>query len=509
MVGPERLVSRISSDFGRADRRRELFHRPRLVAALVLVVAGLMVVDLVSGESDPERRVAAPATVPGTPRPPGVVAVTEDGRLVVLTGEDGQVVRVLAEDAVAQGKDADGSWSLSVTPDGAAVYFMRQPDGCLDCVASIASVPVAGGPVTNPLEPGCCIRSPAVSPDGHWLAFTGVPNKSDAGRQVLLVELTQPPGARAGRQWSSAAPLRAGISGLSWAPNSTELAYVLADAPDGTYPRVLDTTVPESTSLDHQPKVAISDAMSWAGYLGDTGEFLVVSDAGDTPGESLSANGKPLRVAAFDAHRQEITRVLFELHAAEHPVADPSGAHILVKSADTLYRWSDGDLHPTKLADGIRAAIWLPGSEASTTTTLSPAGVDTKPEGAISGQLFDGRRWMLRSDPDHGLCLTVGTEDFGCDDAGPVISAGEDPATPRTAIEPGPFDNPHAGFLVYAYLPPGTTSVVLIYADGRALSDGLVIEPTARFWATPVAPGDNPSAISYLGPNGTEVARFP
>ena len=41
--------------------------------------------------------------------------------------------------------------------------------------------------------------------------------------------------------------------------------------------------------------------------------------------------------------------------------ADPSGTHFLaVTRSRVLYRWSAGDTAPTRLADGVRAAAWLP-----------------------------------------------------------------------------------------------------------------------------------------------------
>ena len=41
--------------------------------------------------------------------------------------------------------------------------------------------------------------------------------------------------------------------------------------------------------------------------------------------------------------------------------ADPSGAHLLaVTDRRVLYRWSTGETTPTRLAGGVRAAVWLP-----------------------------------------------------------------------------------------------------------------------------------------------------
>jgi hypothetical protein len=41
--------------------------------------------------------------------------------------------------------------------------------------------------------------------------------------------------------------------------------------------------------------------------------------------------------------------------------ADQSGTHFLAVTArGTLYRWSVGDRTPTRLANGVSAAAWLP-----------------------------------------------------------------------------------------------------------------------------------------------------
>jgi hypothetical protein len=332
-----------------------------VVALTVALIAGAAFLVVGTGH-DTSVRVESS----GQPRSPTgeVVAVTSDGRLVVLASGDGHIVRVLANDAVAQGKDADGSTSLSVTPDGQTVYFMRQPAGCGGC-ASIASVPVAGGPITNPIGQGCCIREPAVSPDGHWLAFTGVPGKSDAGREILLRDLTvaRPPQALVyDRLWDSRFTLDVGVGEFAWAPDSRHLAFVGRDTRGGTPPRVLDTKASQSILLDQLPPVLIkgADGMSGVGYLGHTGQMLAVSDIGDRPGQSLTAEHKPLRVVAIDPTTGNTTRVLFALAGASQPIADASGTHIVIQGADGLYRWSRGDRQPTKIADHVLAATWLP-----------------------------------------------------------------------------------------------------------------------------------------------------
>lgn len=130
----------------------------------------------------------------------------------------------------------------------------------------------------------------------------------------------------------------------------------------------------------------------------------------------------------------------------------------------------------------------------------------------IRGTLLDGRRWTVGSSTSHGLCVTLGPSDLGCDDIGPAIPPGADPATPRVGADVAtgaahPADE--AGALVFAFLPPGAETVELVHDDGRTVTAGLTVEPTGRFWAMPVQPGDNPETAVYRGADGNEVARFP
>jgi PASTA domain-containing protein len=129
----------------------------------------------------------------------------------------------------------------------------------------------------------------------------------------------------------------------------------------------------------------------------------------------------------------------------------------------------------------------------------------------IRGQLLDGRTWTVGDSSRHGLCATLGSTDVGCDDIGPVIAPGADPATPRAAADATGSNYPgeEACSLVYAFLPPGAENVELAHDDGRTVTDGLVVEPTRRFWAMPVQPGDNPETVIYRDATGAEIARFP
>jgi hypothetical protein len=119
----------------------------------------------------------------------------------------------------------------------------------------------------------------------------------------------------------------------------------------------------------------------------------------------------------------------------------------------------------------------------------------------ISGTLRDGLPWLVRNDAVHGLCVKLGEADLGCDDEGPVIGPGADPATPRLALAPSARSF-ESGSLVYGFLPAGATRVELVYDDGPSIPTGLVIEPDERFWAAPVDPDDNPDGVSYRDDGG-------
>ena len=116
---------------------------------------------------------SAPATPAPkkAPKPPGLVAVTKAGALVLLGSRHGQVIRTL----VAGGVRGD---EVSVSPDHSTVYFSVR-HGCL---GQIESVPVAGGSPTV-IADGTV---PAISPDGTRLAYATAPLQTGAcvpGRQ--------------------------------------------------------------------------------------------------------------------------------------------------------------------------------------------------------------------------------------------------------------------------------------------------------------------------------------
>ncbi|HEY3670192.1 MAG TPA: hypothetical protein VGN51_04600 [Acidimicrobiia bacterium] len=286
--------------------------------------------------------------------PSRIVAVTYDGRLVVASARDGHALRVLATDANAAG-------GLAVSPDGNTVYYARDTGNrCAngDPITAIASIPVTGGDATELVTN---VRYPAVSPDGRYLAFTGIPNCSDAGRAILVRDLysTTHNGSYDG-VWGpqSAASPWVDIQSLSWAPDSRHILFTHASSTstgeDDARPRLLDTRARFQTYLDTSPVVRVAPNVVCC-YLG-------VKDA--LVGSALDAHGFARDVVVLNTRTGTRVRTLTCCGA---PIAtDRAGRALLIHFTDTthpggIFRWSPGQRRPTFLGSLLFTAAWLPG----------------------------------------------------------------------------------------------------------------------------------------------------
>jgi hypothetical protein len=359
-----RLQSRFRETVPRNRRRWPIAVAIAGAVAVAGVVAAVIVDD---DETGP--RVETPASTPGeTAMPSEIVAIRDDNLIVVLSSEDGSELH-----AIAPGVEV--SAGLAVAADGTRFYAESVGPTC-DADAD-GEIEVIGTHLVGRRPSGeqvlsmQMVRDPVVSPDGRYLAVTGLPDCSDAGNAIIVVEIAS---AETGEwTWLRADEIQ-DIELLGWAADSRHLMYVLPDAPDGAYPRIIDTQT--ESSLDDAARVDIPDGRIVDGYLGRTGELVGVEGVSslEVPEGELAAGYTP--VVSFDAASGAVRRQLFVL-PGDFPGAsvesDATGKHVIGIDRDGgLYRWSEGEAEPTLVANGIVAAAWDPTSAGRPPTTTVP-----------------------------------------------------------------------------------------------------------------------------------------
>jgi hypothetical protein len=305
------------------------------VIAFAAVLVVMFLVVILRGDSQDREPRASSGRYPSR-----IVAVTYGGRLVVLDSRSGSVIRTLARDAVAE----DGVGGASVTPDGERVYFSRRTGSKCD---EIASVSTRGGPV-HAVVAGA--RWPAVSPDGRYLAYSGAPTCSDAGRTIVLKSLVAGVPDRRFDTVNVPSGTPGTVRGLAWAPDSRHLVFVREIG--STSPYVLDVDTAEA--VDDAQRVLIGDGSSVSGFLGRSDVLLgAVVPGGDHP--------EDFELWAVDAATGARTRRLFTLPigcCGQEYTADTSGRNVLVTGAH-LYRWTQGHRRAVPIADRIAVATWV------------------------------------------------------------------------------------------------------------------------------------------------------
>jgi hypothetical protein len=223
-----------------------------------LLVTSLLAVTVLAGTAACSS--PAPAQSPGGPRqagppsappsgqgstpvasgPPGIIAVTTGGALVLLSSSTGAVTRTILRsgvETVAEGVPFIDE--ITVSPDGRTIYFT----GYNGCTSQIESVPVSGGTPTV-IAPGLLT---AVSPGGSSVAFTrqgGNPGPgASCGRQDLydgtaqyfsLVVRNLSTGGQAVYPMApdDTGALPEPISYVSWAPGGGEIAVSVTSEED-------------------------------------------------------------------------------------------------------------------------------------------------------------------------------------------------------------------------------------------------------------------------------------
>ncbi len=242
----------------------------------------------------------------------------------------------------------------AVSPDGATVVIGSNAGelGRADCPGGLDRVEVGRDDAWSMALTG---RDPAFSPDGRFLAYARASDDCSPPDALAVRELA----TGEERIWPVAEVGADSVASPSWAGDSRQLAFVLVDPNgSGTYPWVIDTTT--AAGFGDAVRQEQRDGVGWHGYLGATRDFLGYR----VPGTTEARTGA---VIAFDPATGETTQTLFETERDVSSLsADGTGAHILAVvtppagGAAVLMRWSEGDAGPTRLAEGIVAASWLP-----------------------------------------------------------------------------------------------------------------------------------------------------
>jgi hypothetical protein len=171
---------------------------------------------------------------------------------------------------------------------------------------------------------------PAISPDGHLLAYArNATNRCNPDFNELVVRDLSSGRERSWRWAGRTGPDLGSL--LSWAPDGRHLGFD-AVAGNARGPRLLDTAT--ATSLDDATPIPHAPGTTWSGFLGTTGASL---GARPWPGQGLPT---PVDVLELDGSTGAVRRVLFTipgslstgngLDGSEGLIrSDASGRHVL------------------------------------------------------------------------------------------------------------------------------------------------------------------------------------
>lgn len=358
------MTGEAGEDLRMPGARRRAALRAGVVTGTVLI-AGLVVAVLArDGGTHIVTAPQAPAT-PAVPvdavdlplgTPPGIVALAPDtGVVALLDPATGAPVRVLAThppdgDQVLQG--------VALTPDRRHAYYALA-GGCGE--GSVYRVPTERRARPHRIGSGI---SPAVSPDGHWLAFAAPGRQRPDGTRgchnvVVIHDLRRGEEVRRIRftddeEHQAGFFADAAFTKLSWAPDSRHLA--ITHSYEGDSVSVLDTVA--------------------AGDLTETVEVVVPGGGGDSRHPTWQAgSGRlaivnsafsccyddaytgPPRTLLMDVENRTALDLLAEGLAPTWLDFDATGEHLLYADGGSLYRRSRGG-EAALVAPGFTIADW-------------------------------------------------------------------------------------------------------------------------------------------------------
>ena len=330
--------------------------------------------DAVGDNTVDQTLVSAGRPSPDVPRPATIAAIV-GGSVVLLDGRNGRTVRTLATHDEADTGGFPYLEGVSLSPDRNSVFYALAGD----CgPATIYRVAADGSTPPEAILDGV---SPAVSPDGRKLAYAVAGSRSGAvpapppsgdepesesdvpaDRHCQNAVVVRDLSTGAERTWrypdtpDFAANLyrQAVITEISWAPDSTRLAYTLSFEGDSV--SVLDTEA--AADLSETLEVVVpagggnSSHPAWQAGSGLLGLF-------NTRFECCFDDNYtgPPRTLLVDPERRLATALLPSGRRVSALDFDASGAHLLFVEGGRLYRRS-GSQAPLSLTSGVTAADW-------------------------------------------------------------------------------------------------------------------------------------------------------
>jgi hypothetical protein len=343
-------------------------------AARTSLVAALCLATPFMAACHQKREALTGSAVP-SPRPVSLVAAL-GGRLAVLGSADGSTSYVAlpmiglgrsrgsASDVPRQFTNVS---SIAVTADGRSVIVTN---GARDCrteggwekgsyqpeidrvvIETGARERVVGG-ADSPVVNAKGIVAYGIVCDGQGLlGFTDLVTGQNARRDAFDRDALDAPAPESSPTIESVRP-------LAWLRDERTLFYEVSIPGEG-HPRYYFGRVWPLALSNEQVVVRVGAALHEAGL--DPTAAALVADKTVAFAQDSSAG---TRVREWDVSTESVLRADWGFQLPETITAltaDPSGTHFLaVSRSHVLYRWSVGDTAPTKLADGVSTAVWLP-----------------------------------------------------------------------------------------------------------------------------------------------------
>ncbi len=373
--------------FREARRRRRRRRMGWSVAAVVLVLAGVVSVSKLIGRPAPAERtpISSSRSVGAGRTPNTVVGWTSDSRVVVLSTATGKIQRTLASNVSIL---APGLPSVSASPEGTVFFESAEAATYNDNVDSgdqILAVPIKGGPIRDVTSGS----DPQVSPNGQFLAFISPDPAGTAGEAPYLVSplgidiaALSPQGTIVSVRTLAPGPtqLNQGASDLTWSGNSQDLSFNLLN-PSTNVTTSWAVSV-GAASLAAARRIDLHRGLTWNGYWGRTSDLGL--------GVQISVSGIQ-QVVTINPLTGQIVARLFDMPAevctassvafrqgcssdfSNDVVGDAGGTGVLVAGAVPLvdgspttsgqvflYRWSSASPSPVRLTQRVLVATWGP-----------------------------------------------------------------------------------------------------------------------------------------------------